>query len=62
MTSAAQADSATPYLANALPPAVDPYALSLNENPFPPLPAVRATGIRNSCPPGCADWWPSMPG
>lgn len=25
-----------------LPPAVDPMALSLNENPFPPLPAVRA--------------------
>lgn len=25
-----------------LPDAVDPYALSLNESPFPPLPAVRA--------------------
>jgi len=26
----------------ALPAATDPFALSLNENPFPPLPAVRA--------------------
>ncbi len=26
----------------ALPDAVDPFALSLNENPFPPLPSVRA--------------------
>lgn len=26
---------------SALPSAVNPYALSLNENPFPPLPAVR---------------------
>ena len=24
-----------------LPQAVDPHALSLNESPFPPLPAVR---------------------
>lgn len=35
---AAQAESAIPEL----PPAVDPGALSLNENPLPPLPAVRA--------------------
>lgn len=42
MTSAAQADSGTTQLCSALPPAVDPYALSLNENPLPPLPAVRA--------------------
>lgn len=40
MTSAAQADSAT-----ALPSAVDPWALSLNEHPLPPLPAVRAALI-----------------
>ncbi|MFL0274654.1 pyridoxal phosphate-dependent aminotransferase [Mycobacterium sp. SMC-19] len=42
MTSAAQADSGTTHLRSALPPAVDPCALSLNENPLPPLPAVRA--------------------
>ena len=30
-----------------LPSAVDPHALSLNENPFPPLPAVRAALIRS---------------
>src|ERR1700741_2929258 len=27
---------------SALPCAVDPFALSLNENPFPPLPGVRS--------------------
>ncbi|MBV9515315.1 MAG: aminotransferase, partial [Mycobacteriaceae bacterium] len=31
--------------AAALPDAVDPFALSLNENPFPPLPAVRSALI-----------------
>lgn len=31
----------------ALPNAVDPFALSLNENPFPPLPAVRSALIRS---------------
>jgi histidinol-phosphate aminotransferase len=30
----------------ALPEAVDPFALSLNENPFPPLPAVRSALIK----------------
>jgi histidinol-phosphate aminotransferase len=30
----------------ALPNAVDPFALSLNENPFPPLPAVRSALIK----------------
>lgn len=30
-----------------LPDAVDPFALALNENPFPPLPAVRAALIRS---------------
>lgn len=31
----------------AVPPAIDPFALSLNENPFPPLPAVRSALIRS---------------
>ncbi|BCI91045.1 hypothetical protein NIIDMKKI_62510 [Mycobacterium kansasii] len=31
----------------ASPNAIDPCALSLNENPFPPLPAVRAALIRS---------------
>jgi histidinol-phosphate aminotransferase len=31
----------------ALPNAIDPFALSLNENPFPPLPAVRSALIRS---------------
>jgi histidinol-phosphate aminotransferase len=30
---------------HALPEAIDPFALSLNENPFPPLPAVRTALI-----------------
>jgi histidinol-phosphate aminotransferase len=30
-----------------LPDAVDPFALSLNENPFPPLPAVRSALVRS---------------
>jgi histidinol-phosphate aminotransferase len=34
-------------LLDGLPVAVDPLALSLNENPFPPLPAVRAALIRS---------------
>ncbi|OSC42939.1 pyridoxal phosphate-dependent aminotransferase [Mycobacterium decipiens] len=37
----------TAELDDALPNAVDPFALSLNENPFPPLPAVRAALIRS---------------
>jgi histidinol-phosphate aminotransferase len=32
---------------DALPYAIDPFALSLNENPFPPLPAVRSALIRS---------------
>jgi histidinol-phosphate aminotransferase len=32
---------------DALPNAIDPLALSLNENPFPPLPAVRLALIRS---------------
>jgi histidinol-phosphate aminotransferase len=31
----------------ALPHAVDPFALSLNENPFPPLPAVRSALVES---------------
>ncbi|RAU93181.1 aminotransferase [Mycobacterium colombiense] len=34
-------------ICHALPNAVDPFALSLNENPFPPLPAVRSALIRS---------------
>lgn len=41
-------DGATPYARiGRLPVAADPLALSLNENPFPPLPAVRAALIRS---------------
>ncbi|OBJ07074.1 pyridoxal phosphate-dependent aminotransferase [Mycobacterium colombiense] len=36
-------------MCDALPNAVDPFALSLNENPFPPLPAVRSALIRSVC-------------
>ena len=32
---------------DAFPTAIDPLALSLNENPFPPLPAVRSALIRS---------------
>ena len=32
---------------DALPTAVNPFALSLNENPFPPLPAVRSALIQS---------------
>jgi len=46
---------ALPDAVAALPEAVDPLALSLNENPFPPLPAVRAAlaesmGVANRYP------------
>jgi histidinol-phosphate aminotransferase len=37
----------SPVLSDALPNAIDPFALSLNENPFPPLPAVRSALIRS---------------
>jgi len=44
-----------PDLRDVFPTAVDPMALSLNENPFPPLPAVRAAltdclGVANRYP------------
>ncbi len=64
MTEPAQAKSVTAEILGALPQAVDPLALSLNENPFPPLPAVRSALIRsidvaNRYPeflPSCAGW------
>jgi histidinol-phosphate aminotransferase len=34
-------------IGDAIPNAVDPHALSLNENPFPPLPAVRSVLVRS---------------
>lgn len=46
MTTVVEAHSATAEIFDALPAAVDPLALSLNENPFPPLPAVRSALIR----------------
>jgi len=39
-------DPAAVEVVAALPEAVDPFALSLNENPFPPLPAVRSALIK----------------
>jgi histidinol-phosphate aminotransferase len=45
MTELAHASTATAEVLGALPQAVDPFALSLNENPCPPLPAVRAALI-----------------
>jgi histidinol-phosphate aminotransferase len=36
-----------PVMSDALPNAVDPLALSLNESPFPPLPAVRSALVRS---------------
>jgi histidinol-phosphate aminotransferase len=50
-----RAESAATEVLGALPRAVDPFALSLNENPFPPLPSVRAAlmesiGVANRYP------------
>jgi histidinol-phosphate aminotransferase len=42
-----EASPATAEILDALPNATDPFALSLNENPFPPLPAVRSALIRS---------------
>ena len=42
-----EASTATAEILDALPNATDPFALSLNENPFPPLPAVRSALIRS---------------
>ena len=41
------ASPVTAEILDALPDATDPFALSLNENPFPPLPAVRSALIRS---------------
>ena len=42
-----QASPVTADILDTLPDATDPFALSLNENPFPPLPAVRSALIRS---------------
>src|ERR1700735_1115151 len=47
MTTLLQTSSATAEILDALPNASDPFALSLNENPFPPLPAVRSALIHS---------------
>jgi histidinol-phosphate aminotransferase len=47
MAEPAQMTSATAEIIAAHPHAVDPLALSLNESPFPPLPAVRAALIHS---------------
>ena len=47
MTTLMQTGSATADILDALPNATDPFALSLNENPFPPLPAVRSALIHS---------------
>jgi histidinol-phosphate aminotransferase len=47
MPPAALASPVTAEILGALPDATDPLALSLNENPFPPLPAVRSALIRS---------------
>jgi histidinol-phosphate aminotransferase len=41
------ASSVTAEILDDLPNATDPFALSLNENPFPPLPAVRSALIHS---------------
>src|SRR5246127_4431593 len=41
------ASPVTAEILDALPNATDPFALSLNENPFPPLPAERSAIIRS---------------
>lgn len=47
MSSAALGTSGMDTVLGTLPEAIDPFALSLNENPFPPLPAVRSALIRS---------------
>ena len=42
-----EASPVTAEILDALPNATDPFALSLNENPFPPLPTVRSALIRS---------------
>lgn len=55
MAPAAQPDTSADSNLGVLPSAVDPLALSLNENPFPPLPGVRlaideSIGVANRYP------------
>ncbi|MDT5050103.1 MAG: histidinol-phosphate aminotransferase [Mycobacterium sp.] len=47
MLSFMDASPVTAEIVDTLPNATDPFALSLNENPFPPLPAVRSALIRS---------------
>ncbi|MFZ3291729.1 aminotransferase class I/II-fold pyridoxal phosphate-dependent enzyme, partial [Mycobacterium sp.] len=47
MTTVAEASPVTAGILDALPNATDPFALSLNENPFPPLPVVRSALIHS---------------
>jgi histidinol-phosphate aminotransferase len=47
MAQPAHGTSVTTEILATLPQAVDPLALSLNESPFPPLPAVRSALIRS---------------
>jgi histidinol-phosphate aminotransferase len=47
MLSLVEASPATAEILDTLPSATDPFALSLNENPFPPLPGVRSALIRS---------------
>lgn len=47
MAQPAHGTSVTAEILATLPQAVDPLALSLNESPFPPLPAVRSALIRS---------------
>jgi histidinol-phosphate aminotransferase len=47
MSTLLQASPVTPDILDALPDPTDPLALSLNENPFPPLPAVRSALIHS---------------
>jgi histidinol-phosphate aminotransferase len=47
MTELAYGSSMTAEVLSTLPQAVDPLALSLNESPFPPLPAVRSALVHS---------------
>ncbi len=47
MAEPAHGSSVTAEILSTLPQAVDPLALSLNESPFPPLPAVRSALVQS---------------
>ena len=51
------AEPLTAEIDDAFPNAIDPHALSLNENPFPPLPAVRSMLVRSI---GAANRYPEF--